>query len=212
MRMTRTPGYRTARPATAAPGRWHGSLDTVTDSERRGLRPIGMTAREVAVRTGVLLRAVPGVLVFQGVRPAAGELPRIPHAISAGRRLILVESVAWPPGRYRQGADGRIHCDGMYTGQSVQPLVSAVRYWQATLPRGHRVSALVVVHPSGEGALVLPDAVTGEAAWTRACDTVRAVRTRLPRGRPAASARAVAALVAATAPEDVAGQAPEEGT
>src|SRR5690242_4417228 len=136
MRMTRTPGYRTARPATAAPGRWYGSLDTVTDSERRGLRPIGMTAREVAAGTGVLLRAVPGVLVFQGVRPAAGELPRIPHAISAGRRLILVESVAWPAGRYRQRADGRIHCDGMYTGQSVLPLVSAVRYWQATLPRG----------------------------------------------------------------------------
>src|SRR5690348_457879 len=64
MRMARTLGYRTAGPATVAPGRWHGSLDTVTDSERRGLRPIGMTAREVAVRTGALLRAVPGVLVF----------------------------------------------------------------------------------------------------------------------------------------------------
>jgi hypothetical protein len=208
MRMARTLGHRTAGPVTVAPGRWHGSLDTVTDSERRGLRPIGMTAREVAVRTGVLLRAVPGVLVFQGVRPAAEELPRIPHAISAGRRLILVESVAWPPGRYRQGADGRIHCDGMYTGQSVLPLVSAVRYWQAALPRGHRVSALVVVHPSGESALALPDAVPGEVAWTRARDTVRAVRTRLPRGRPAVSARAVAALVAATAAEDAAGQAP----
>jgi hypothetical protein len=209
MRMTRTLGHRNAGPATVAPGRWHGSLDTVTDSERRGLRPVGMTAREVAVRTGALLRALPGILVFQGVRPAAGELPRIPHAISAGRRLILVESVAWPPGRYRQGADGRIHCDGMYIGQSVLPLVSAVRCWQATLPRGHRVSALVVVHPSEEGALVLPDAVTGEVAWTRARDTVRAVRSRLPRGRPVTSARAVAALVAATAADDAAGRAPE---
>ena len=86
---------------------------------------------------------------------------------------------------------------------------AAADIWQATLPRGHRVSALVVVHPSGQGALVLPDAVTGEVAWTRARDTVRAVRTRLPRGRPAASARAVAALVAATAAEDAVGQAPE---
>lgn len=209
MRMTRTLGNRTAGPATVAPGGWHGSLDTVTDSERRGLRPIGVTTHEVAVLTGILLQALPGVLVFQGVRPAAEELPRIPHAISAGRRLILVESVAWPSGQYRQGADGRIHCDGTYIGQSVLPLVSAVRYWQATLPRGDRVSALVVVHPSGEGALVLPDAVTGEVAWTQACDAVRAVRIRLPRGRPTTSTRAVAALVAATAAEDAAGQAPE---
>src|SRR5206468_1223646 len=108
-----------------------------------------------------------------------------------------------------QGADGRIHCDGMYIGQSALPLVSAVRYWQATMPRDHRVSALVVVHPSEEGTLVLPDAVTGEVAWTQARDTVRAVRTRLPRGRPSASARAVAALVAATVAEDAVGQAPE---
>ena len=68
------------------------------------------------------LPAGPGVRIFQGVRPAAAEdLPRIPHAISAGRRLILIESVAWPPGRYQARADDRIHCDGTYIGQSVLP-------------------------------------------------------------------------------------------
>jgi hypothetical protein len=182
--------------------RWHGSLDTITDSERRGLRPIETTAREVAARTGVLLGelpAGPGVCIFQGVRPAAAEdLPRIPHAVSAGRQLVLVESVAWPPGRYHQEADGRIHCDGTYIGQSVLPLVNAIRYWRDALPRGHRVGALVVVYPTAEGDLALPAAVAEELAWTRACDAVRALRARLPRGRPA-SARAVAALVAATA-------------
>src|SRR6516162_8910334 len=92
-----------ARPATALPGRCHGSLDVITDSERRGLRPIGTTAREVAARTGALLNdllALPGVRIFQGVRPdAAPDMPRIPHAVSAGRQLILIESVAWPPGQ-----------------------------------------------------------------------------------------------------------------
>lgn len=173
----------------------------ITDSERRTLRPIGTTAHEVAARTGVMLGALPagpGVRIFQGVRPAAEDLPRIPHAICAGRQLILVESVAWPPGRYQDGQDGRIHCDGMYIGQSVWPLVNAARYWRGTLPRGHRVSALVVVHPTGEGDLVLPAGTTAELAWTSAGDAVAAIRDRLPRGRPRGSARAVAALIAAT--------------
>jgi hypothetical protein len=220
MRMARTPGRRTVSPAgTAAvtPGRWHGSLDTITDSERRALRPIGTTAQEVAARTGFLLGilpAGPGVRIFQGVHPAPAEedLPRIPHAISAGRQLLLVESVAWPPGRYHQEADGRIHCDGTYIGQSARPLINAVRYWRAALPRGHRVSALVVVHPTGDGDLALPAAVTGELAWARAGDAIRALRARLPRGRPAASAGVIAALVTATARADTSGQAGGRGT
>lgn len=205
MRMARTLGNRIPSPvgpATVAPERWHGSLDMITDSERRTLRPIGTTAHEVAARTGVLLEALtagPGVRIFQGVRPAAAEdLPRIPHAICAGRQLILVESVSWPPGRYQEGQAGRIHCDGMYIGQSVLPLVNAARYWRVTLPRGHRVSALVVVHPTGEGDLVLPAGTAAELAWTSAGDAAAAIQARLPRGRPPASARAVAALIAAT--------------
>jgi len=195
-----------ARAATALPGRCHGSLDAITDSERRGLRPIGTTAREVATRTGVLLNdllALPGVRIFQGVRPDTGQdMPRIPHAISAGRQVILVESVAWPPGRYAARAAGRIHCDGTYTGQSVRPLINAVRHWRQTLPRGHRVSALVVVHPTTAGHLALPAPATRDLAWTCADDAVRAIQARLPRGQPAVSMKAVAALFAATAPAE----------
>src|SRR5580704_7208889 len=163
-------------PATVVPGRYHGSLDAITDSERRALRPIGTSAHEVAVRTGALLTdllALPGVRIFQGVRPAAAEdLPRIPHAISAGRQLILVESVAWPPGQY------------------------------AAKAAGHRVGALVVVHPTTAGDLVLPASTTRDVAWTCASDAVRTIRARLPRGRQAVSMRAVATLFAATAGEE----------
>jgi hypothetical protein len=194
------------RPATARPGRCHGSLDVITDSERRGLRSIGTTAREVATRTGALLNdllALPGVRIFQGVRPdAAQDMPRIPHAVSAGRQLILVESVAWPPGQYAARAAGRIHCDGTYIGQSVRPLINAVRHWRQTLPRGHRVSALVVVYPTTAGHLTLPAPATRDLAWTSADDAVRAIHARLPRGQPAVSMKAVAALFAATAPEE----------
>jgi hypothetical protein len=204
--MTRPANRRIAAlvsPAEAVPGRCHGSLDAITDSERRALRPIGTTAHEVAVRTGVLLAdllALPGVRIFQGVLPAAAQdMPRIPHAISAGRRLILVESVAWPPGQYAARAVGRIHCDGTYIGQSVRPLINAVRYWRETLPHGHRVNALVVVHPTAEGDLTLPAPTVRDLAWTYADAAVRDIRALLPCGRPAVSMRAVAALAAATA-------------
>ena len=59
------------------------------------------------------------------------------------------------PGRYAATPAGLIHCDGVYIGQSVRPLIVAVRHWRQALPRGHRVSALVVVHPTAEGELAI---------------------------------------------------------
>jgi hypothetical protein len=191
-------------PAAVLSRRCHGSLDTITDSERRGLRPIGITAREVAARTGALLMdlfALPGVRIFQGVRPAAGDVPRIPHVVSAGHMLVLVESVAWPPGRYVTTPAGQVHCDGVYIGQSAWPLITAVRHWRQALPPGHQVHALVVVHPIAAGDLALPAPDGPELGWAAASDAVRDLRACLPRGRRPASATAIAVLAAATAAE-----------
>ncbi len=191
------------------PRRFYGSLDAITDSERRALRSIGMTAGEAAAKTGVLLAdllALPGVRIFQSVRPASAEVPRIPHAINSGCRVVLVESVAWPPGQYAVMPTGRIHCDEVYIGQSVRPLVSAVRHWRSTLPRGHRVSALVVVHPTHpapDGQVGLPSPQSGHLAWARADSAVRELRACLPRRQQPVSIRAVAELVAATAQEEI---------
>jgi hypothetical protein len=185
--------------------RCHGSLETVTDSERRALRPIGTTAQEVASRTGDLLAellTVPGVRIFQGVRPAAVGLPRIPHAVSSGRQLVLVESVAWPAGQYSTTPAGRIHCDGTYIGQSVRPLIAAIRRWREALPPGHRVSAVVVVHPASDGDLVLPGTAGSTLGWACATEAMRRIREQLPRGQQPTSVRVVAALVAATAEEE----------
>jgi hypothetical protein len=194
-----------AQPPAPSAGRWHGSLDSVTDTERRALRSIGTTTHEVAVRTGALLAellAFPGIQIFQGVAQAAADLPRIPHAISAGRQIILVESVAWPPDRYAATTEGRIYCNGAYIGQSMRPLKHAVRHWQEILPPGHRVSGLVVVHPTEEGDLRLADTAARNIAWARACDAVGAVQAHLPRRRQSASIEAVAALIAAIAEEE----------
>ena len=195
---------RRAEP-TASGDRFLGRLDTIIDSERRTLRPIGTTAYEVAARTGVLLAdllALPSVRIFQGVRPTEADVPRIPHAIIAGHRVVLVESVAWPPGRYAAAPTGRIYCEGTYIGQSVRPLLDAVRHWREILPPGHRVGALVVVHPTTEGELALPAATTRGLAWARADQAIHYIMARLSPGRQAVSMKAVAALVAATAEEE----------
>jgi hypothetical protein len=199
------PAERSKAGQAAPSARCHGRLGTIIDSERRALRPIGSTAQEVAERTGELLRdlfALPGVHIFQGVRPTAADAPRISHAIVAGRQVVLVESVAWPPGRYAAAATGRIYCDGTYIGQSVRPLTDAVRYWREILPAGHRVSALVVVHLTTAGDLGLPATTSRGLAWARAEDAVPDIRARLSRVPLGISMKAVAALVAATAEDE----------
>jgi hypothetical protein len=201
----RTVESRRARAATPPPlleQRCHGSLEAITDSERRALRPIIATAYEVAARTGGLLAeliAIPSVRIFRGIRPAGADLPPIPHAISAGRQLVFVESVAWPPGRYETAGNGRIHCDGTYIGQSVRPLLAAVQHWRRTLPKGHHVSAVIVVHHAGEGDIKLPAATPGDLVWLLADNAVPDIRQRLLRGRQALSRNLLAALIAATA-------------
>lgn len=193
-------------PSVLFPHRFYGSLDAITDSERRALRSIGMTAGEAAAKTGVLLAdllTLPGVRIFQGVRLASADVPPIPHAINSGCRVVLVESVAWPPGQYAVMPTGRIHCDDVYIGQSVRPLVSAVRHWRSTLPRGHWVSAMVVVHLPADGEVGLPSPQAGDLAWARADSAAVHLRARLPRRQQSVSIRAVAELVAATAEEEI---------
>ncbi len=190
----------TVVPAALLARRYHGSLDTVTDSERRALRPIGASLRDVATRTGALLADLvtqPGVRIFQGVRSTGADLPRTPHTVCAGRRVILVESVSWPPGRYAAATTGRIHCDGVYIGQSTSQLSTAIGYWRAVLPRTHEVSAIVVVHPTTPGPLTLPVMTTRDITWVPADGVVNALWHCLPRRRTA-SRYALAALVAAT--------------
>ena len=193
---------RAAVPPEVLEQRIHGRLDVVIDTDRRALRSVAVSAYDTAARTGDLLAelfALPGVRVFRGVRAGAAGSPVIPHAISAGRQVIFIESVAWPPGHYDIRENGLIHCDGTYIGQSVRPLVAVVRRWQRILPRRHRVSALVVVHAAAPGDIALPDATPDGLAWVHADRVIPVIRRRMARGRPVVSMRLVAALIAASA-------------
>jgi len=194
---------RAVVPPPVLERRYHGSLETITDSERRSLRPIATTAYDVATATGQLLDeliTIPSVRIFHGVPPGGVGLPPIPHAISAGRQLILVESVAWPPGHYETTADGRILCDGTYIGQSVRPLMAAVQYWRRHLGRRFRVSAVVVVHGAA-GAISLPAETHGDLILVRPDDAVRHIRQSILRGSQAVSRDMVAELLEAIAPQ-----------
>jgi hypothetical protein len=137
--------------------RLRGTLDSLTDEEGRSLRPIGMTVREAADRTGVLLDRLtdhPGVRLYAGVR-VAKHAPRLGFAISTASHLLLVESVAWPSGSYTVTPGGCVLCDGTYIGQSVLPLLASVRLMRRVVRR-LTVGAVVVVHPSGHDRPALP--------------------------------------------------------
>lgn len=201
-------GYSPLRPPALSRNlvnqRQHGTLDHIRDSERRALRSIGTPAREVAVSTGALLTglvALPNVRIFHGIRPAVADLPVIPLALVAGRLVLLIEAVAWPPGRYETAPAGNVHCDGTYIGQSVGPLLASVGHWRRALPTDHKVCAVVVVHPGSGGQLTLPANRPGEIVWLFAADvawslggTVRAQRLPVRRA-------ALRSLIAATEPD-----------
>lgn len=178
----------------------HGNLSRIVDTERRSLRPIGTTAYEVARLTGDLLtglRRMPGVRLYQGIR-LAGH-PPLPYALSAGPCVVLVDAVAWPPGEYVTSPAGAVYCGDVYIGQSARPLLGAVRRLRRLQPPGHRVSAVVVVHPSLTGRLDLPAATGTEVTWAQAADAVAAIRRRLRSGHARrVRSRAVDALAAAS--------------
>ncbi|GAA3686905.1 hypothetical protein GCM10023081_25270 [Arthrobacter ginkgonis] len=84
-------------------------------SRRVALRPVHGHRRSpsgagpAAKRTGAAgtaaalesLVAVPGTRIFHGLRIPGEPDIHVDHAVLNGGRLVLVESVVWPPGKYR---------------------------------------------------------------------------------------------------------------
>lgn len=184
-------------PLRVAEQRRHGELPPAATRGSGSLRSIGAGGGGVAARTDTQLGALtvlPGVRIFRGIR--AGHPSRVvaTHAVSAGRVVVLVESVAWPPGNYRADPDGRIWCDGMPTGQVTAGLQAAVAACRARLPRDHLVRALVCVHRTTPAGYLLP-APGRTISWTFAEDLVETLMPHLAPYAAAVSRHVVAALV-----------------
>src|SRR5262249_24878732 len=176
--------------------RRHGDLSAITDSEQRPLRPIGTPAAEVAARTDTLLGglvAIPSVRIFLGVRLTGSTLPLASHAISAGRLLILVESVTWPPGWYRTDAIGRVCCHESYAVHPSAHRAPAGPGARRSLPRSPRVSDWVVVPPTADGGYALPSS-SRELAWALADDVIDHLHERIARHPSTVSRHTIAAL------------------
>jgi hypothetical protein len=176
--------------------RTHGDL-AAADDDHRALRPVGACCREVASRTDEVLAGltdIPSVRIFRGIRPTGARRAVAAHAVSAGRLLILVESVAWPPGGYAVDAAGRVCCGEHPIGQTTGPLVAAVRALRVVLPINHRVTAMVAVRRSGgDGHLRLP-ADTRLVSWVFADELALRLRARLSRYPRTVSRHTIAAL------------------
>jgi hypothetical protein len=183
-------------PARLLRQRRHGDLTEITNDQNRPLRPVGTTVADVVTRTDALLgplTALPGVQIFEGVRLPGVSRPAASHAVSAGRLVVLVESVAWPPGQYRMDATGRVRCDGQYIGQTVRSLSAAIRAYRALLPRTHQVCALITVYRAADGDYVLPSG-TKDLRWILADDLLRDLHTLLTPHLSTVSRHTIAAL------------------
>ena len=191
---------RAGMPVHLLEQRFHGNLDSPVDGA--GLpaldRPAVRRGRLADRRVLTDLIAIPSVRILHGVGSGDATMPRVNYAVSAGRVLLLIEAVAWPPGRYETDQDGRVRCGARYIGQTVAPLASAVSHWRRALPRTHRVHGLVVVHPCAEGELGFPTATAPDVAWVSADEALETIRRHLPAGSPTVNRHTLAALIAST--------------
>lgn len=107
--------------------------------------------RELAVRlTGDLLARyltdIPAARVFHQVTWPGTDYPEVDHAVLCGHRLVLIDSMIWPPGKYSVDRQGYVQRDGKSFGGGALVLGEAARAFQLLLPR-LEVRGVVVLWP-----------------------------------------------------------------
>ncbi|KAB1644983.1 J domain-containing protein [Gulosibacter chungangensis] len=108
-----------------------------------------MYAEQLVGERLAVLERMPGVRILHGLRLPGGD-PRVAtvsHAVLAGHRLAVIDSVLWRPGAYAIDARGQMCCDGVPLAASVQEFphrvermheyfgdIAEVRGWLTVVP------------------------------------------------------------------------------
>ncbi|KAA9161380.1 DnaJ domain-containing protein [Amycolatopsis acidicola] len=105
------------------------------------------------------LTRLPHVRVFHGLALPGSVFADVDHAVLAGKRLVLVESKTWLPGRYGADDDGTLWRDDRLFRGGATRLPEAIEAYRNLLP-GVEVRGALVVYPSRAGE------ITTEADFT----------------------------------------------
>lgn len=103
-----------------------------------GYQPLDYGKRMFAVRLtdhlfGSYVVGVSGARIFHHVASPSSEHAVVDHAVLCGRRLVLVDSMIWPAGRYGVDASGYILHDGYPFPEGALVLGNVVRQYQNLL-------------------------------------------------------------------------------
>lgn len=71
------------------------------------------------------------------------------HAITAGQKVALVDSVMWPPGKYSMDNYGNVLLNGQHSHFDLEPYEEDFKRFRANLPSNVKVRMFVTVHSDG---------------------------------------------------------------
>ncbi len=106
------------------------------------------------------LGQIPAARIFHGLAWPGSSRAEVDHAVLCGRKLLLIESRAWPAGHYTSDGNGGLLRDGeSFDGASLR-LGRTVAAYQMLLPKV-QVEGIVLVHTDEPGLVTcrMPDSV-----------------------------------------------------
>lgn len=98
------------------------------------------------------LTRLPGARIFHGLAWPGSQFADIDHAVLCGRRLVLIESKMWLPGRYSADPDGTLwRNDHVFRGGHTR-LAAGLAAFRTLLPELD-ISGALIIYPCRSGAV-----------------------------------------------------------
>lgn len=108
------------------------------------------------------LTRLPGVRIFHGVAWPGSRFADIDHAVLCGRRLVLIESKLWLPGRYAADPDGTVwRNDHIFRGGHTR-LAAGLAAFRTLLP-DLEIRGALILYPCRSGEITTDDSAGAPA-------------------------------------------------